>query len=109
MPILRSVERAAAWAGWRYGMVIEVLALDDHRDPIVAARLIDHVGEDADVIGVVGPKNSGSAWAAMGPATSAALPLLLPAATADDLTGSGAALLRLCARDRATAAATIEV
>jgi ABC-type branched-subunit amino acid transport system substrate-binding protein len=108
VPMLEAARRAAALEAERHGGRVEVLALDDAREPELAAELVGRLAADARVIGVVGPKNSGSARAAIPVARRAGLPLLLPAATADDLCrlGDGWAF-RLCATDQATAAAAV--
>ena len=107
VPMLEAVRRgaaSAAGAARRCGASVEVLALDDRRDPERAAELVGRLAPDPSVIGVVGPKNSGCARAAIPVARAAGLPLLLPAATADDLCRLGAGwVFRLCATDAATA------
>jgi ABC-type branched-subunit amino acid transport system substrate-binding protein len=109
VPMLEAVRRGAASgaaAARRCGATVQVLALDDRRDPERAAGLVGRLAADPSVIGVVGPKNSGCARAAIPVARAAGLPLLLPAATADDLCRLGAGwVFRLCAADAATAAA----
>jgi branched-chain amino acid transport system substrate-binding protein len=84
----------------------EVLAIDDGRDPARAARAVADLAADRRCVGVVGPKNSGSVSAAAPIAAAAGLPLVLPCATNDDLTGVGV-VFRLCATDSATAAAAV--
>jgi ABC-type branched-subunit amino acid transport system substrate-binding protein len=106
--VLRGAGAAAAAAGIarRLGATVEVRPLDDDRDPARAAELVGRLAADPSVIGVVGPKNSGCARAAIPVARAAGLPLLLPAATADDLCRLGGGwVFRLCATDAATAAA----
>jgi branched-chain amino acid transport system substrate-binding protein len=106
VPMLEAVRRGAALAGERGGAPVGVVALDDARDGDRAAELVGRLAADPRVVGVVGPKNSGCALAAIPVARRAGLPLLLPAATADDLCRLGKGwLFRLCATDRATAAA----
>ena len=101
-PMLAAVQKAVHQAGPVFGGRVGVRALDDERDPERAVSLVRALAGDADVIGVVGPKNSGSALAVQALARDAGLPLLLPAATADDLAGPGTTL-RMCAPDRQTA------
>jgi branched-chain amino acid transport system substrate-binding protein len=107
VPMLEAVRRgaaSAAGAARRCGATVQVLALDDQRDPERAAGLVGRLAADPSVIGVVGPKNSGCARAAIPVARAAGLPLLLPAATADDLCRLGGGwAFRLCATDAATA------
>jgi len=103
-PMLTAVRAAVHGAGPVFGGRVAVRELDDRRDPELAVRLVERCIEDPDVIGVVGPKNSGSALAAQELACGSGLPLLLPAATADTLAGHGTTL-RMCAPDAATAAA----
>jgi ABC-type branched-subunit amino acid transport system substrate-binding protein len=103
-PMLTAVRAAVHAAGPVFGGRVAVRELDDRRDPHLAEQLVQRCIDDPDVIGVVGPKNSGSALAAQDLACAAGLPLLLPAATADLLSGPGTSL-RLCARDTATATA----
>ncbi len=109
VPMLEAVIRgAAAGSGVarRLGATVEVRPLDDDRDPARAAELVGRLAADPSVIGVVGPKNSGCARAAIPVARAAGLPLLLPAATADDLCRLGGGwVFRLCATDGATAEA----
>jgi branched-chain amino acid transport system substrate-binding protein len=107
VPMLEAVVRGAAAADGvarPLGATVEVRPLDDHRDPARAAELVGRLAADPSVIGVVGPKNSGCARAAIPVARAAGLPLLLPAATADDLCRLGGGwVFRLCATDAATA------
>jgi branched-chain amino acid transport system substrate-binding protein len=106
VPMLRAVRRGAALEAERHGGPVEVLALDDAREPDLAAELVGRLAADPRAIGVVGPKNSGCARAAIPVARRAGLPLVLPAATADDLCRLGGGwAFRLCATDQATAAA----
>jgi branched-chain amino acid transport system substrate-binding protein len=106
VPMLEAVRGAAALAGERLGVRIGVVALDDARDEGRAAELVGRLADDPRVVGVVGPKNSGCARSAIPVARQAGLPLLLPAATGDDLCRLGEDwVFRLCATDRATAAA----
>ena len=107
-PMLAAVRAVVHGLGPVFGGRIAVRALDDGRDPTRAVELIGHCIDDPDVIGVVGPKNSGSALAVEERACAAGLPLLLPAATADELSGPGTTL-RLCAPDRATAQAAVRL
>jgi len=100
-PMLEAAQRGAG--------ELAVEALDDHRDPDEAAALVERLAADERVIGVVGPKNSGSAAGAAPLAAAGGLPLLLPAATADDLCVPGGTVFRLCARDRETAAAAVRL
>ncbi len=103
-PMLRAVERGVARATKRFKVDAEVVPVDDDRDPARAAEAVKRLAEDASVVGVVGPKNSGSARAAAPIARAARLPLILPAATADDLCRLAAgSIFRLCATDAATA------
>ena len=106
VPMLEAVRRGAARAAGERGLRVGVVDLDDEREPDRAAELVRRLALDPRVIGVVGPKNSGCARAAIPVARRAELPLLLAAATADDLcqVGEGWAF-RLCATDSATAAA----
>ncbi len=101
-PMLAAVQGAVHAAGPAFGGRVGVRALDDRRDPELARSLCARLVEDPDVLGVIGPKNSGSAVAVQGMARDGGLPLLLPAATADILTGPGTTL-RMCAPDRDTA------
>jgi len=100
-PLLAAVRAVVASAG----LDVRVIVHDDGRDPARAADAIRALAAEPGCIGVVGPKNSGSAAAAAPLAAAAGLPLVLPCATADDLTGETRTVFRLCATDRATAAA----
>jgi ABC-type branched-subunit amino acid transport system substrate-binding protein len=104
-PLLAAVEAAVGDSG----LPVRVVALDDGRDPIRAAEAVAAILEEPGCIGFVGPKNSGTALAAAPLAAAAARPLVLPCATADELTMDGGVVFRLCAPDRATAAAAIEL
>ena len=88
---------------------VEVVAIDDARDPDRAGAAIRSLVAAPGCIGVVGPKNSGSALAAAPIAAAAGLPLVLPCATADRLTGTAGTTFRLCAPDSATAAAAVDL
>jgi ABC-type branched-subunit amino acid transport system substrate-binding protein len=101
-PLLSAIRAAVQRHGPTFGGRVAVRALDDRRDPDRAVELVARSIEDPDVLGVVGPRNSGSALAVADLASAAGLPLLLPAATADGLTGTSS-LLRMCAPDAATA------
>lgn len=103
-PMLTAVRAAVQAAGPAFGGRVAVREFDDQRDPALAERLVQRCIGDPDVIGVVGPKNSGCALAVQEVACAAGLPLLLPAATAEHLSGPGTSL-RLCASDTATATA----
>lgn len=91
LPMLEAVRRGAG--------AVEVVAFDDRREPERAADIVRALAADPAVIGVVGPKNSGTAAAAAPIAAAAGLPLLLPCATADGLCRPGGTVFRLCARD----------
>lgn len=106
-PWVSAVRAAVQRHGPTFGGRMGVRTLDDCRDPGRTLTLIGRLIDDPDVVGVVGPKNSGGALAVREFATEAGLPLLLPAATADELAGPG--LLRLCAPDAATARAAAEL
>ncbi|CAN5630312.1 hypothetical protein BH23ACT7_BH23ACT7_27650 [soil metagenome] len=109
-PMLAAARAAAAAAGRQHGVSVGVVAFDDGRDPVRAASIVGRLGCDPCVVGVIGPKNSGSARAAAPRARAAGLPMVLPAATADDLCALGdGSVFRLCARDRDTAAACAEL
>ena len=86
-----------------------MVAIDDARDPDRAGAAIRSLIAAPGCIGVVGPKNSGSALAAAPIAAAAGLPLVLPCATADRLTADAGTTFRLCAPDRATAAAAVDL
>jgi branched-chain amino acid transport system substrate-binding protein len=86
---------------------VRVIALDDGRDPARSAEAVAAVLSEPGCIGLVGPKNSGCALAAAPLAAAAGVPLVLPCATADELTGEGGIVFRLCCPDRATAAAAV--
>jgi ABC-type branched-subunit amino acid transport system substrate-binding protein len=88
---------------------VKIIASDDGRDPARAAQVVAAILAEPGCVGLVGPKNSGSALAAAPLAAAAGLPLLLPCATADELTGDDATVFRLCAPDRLTAAAAAEL
>ena len=77
--------------------------------PHRAAEAVAAILAEPGCLGVVGPKNSGSALAAAPLAAAAGLPLVLPCATADELTGEGGVVFRLCAPDQLTAAAAVEL
>ena len=102
-PMLAAVEEVVA----AIDPGVRVLARDDARDPERAAAVVAELLATPGCLGLVGPKNSGSALVAAPLAAAAGLPLVLPCATADELTASGAPVFRLCAPDRATAAAAV--
>jgi branched-chain amino acid transport system substrate-binding protein len=104
-PLLAAVEAVVAASG----SGVEVVACDDARRPDRAAAAVAELVARGDCLGVVGPKNGGCALAAVPVATAAGLPLLLPCATADRLTDGAAVVFRLCAPDRLTAAAAIDL
>src|SRR5262245_50866665 len=104
-PLLAAVEGAVAASG----QPVRVIARDDGRDPERAAEAVAAIIGEPGCIGIVGPKNSGCALAAAPLASTAGVPLVLPCATADGLTGADGAVFRLCAPDRATASAAIEL
>ncbi len=104
-PLLAAVEEVVATSN----QSVRVIAHDDGRDPSRAAEGVATILAEPGCIGVVGPKNSGCALAAAPVATRAGVPLLLPCATADELTSDGGVVFRLCAPDRLTAAAAIEL
>lgn len=108
VPMLAAVRAAVRAYGPCFGGQVAVRALDDGRDPERAVACLERLLDDTEVLGIIGPKNSGSALAVRELAVRSGLPLLLPAATADALSGPGP-LLRLCATDADTAAAAIEV
>jgi ABC-type branched-subunit amino acid transport system substrate-binding protein len=104
-PLLAAVEEVVAASG----EPVSVVARDDGRDPARAADAVRAILAEPGCIGIVGPKNSGSALAAAPLAAAAGLPLVLPCATADGLTDEGGVVFRMCAPDRATAAAAIQL
>jgi branched-chain amino acid transport system substrate-binding protein len=88
---------------------VRIIASDDGRDPVRAAEMVASILAERGCIGLVGPKNSGSALAAAPLAAAAGLPLVLPCATADELTTEEGVVFRMCAPDRVTAAAAAEL
>ena len=104
-PLLAAVEEIVATSN----PSVRVIAHDDGRDPSRAAEGVATILAEPGCIGVVGPKNSGCALAAAPLAARAGVPLLLPCATADELTSDGGVVFRLCAPDRLTAAAAIDL
>ena len=100
-PLLHAVEAVVAASG----QSVRVIAHDDGRDPEQAAAAVAALIAEPGCLGVVGPKNSGSAIAAGPLAAAAGLALVLPCATADELTGVGGVVFRMCAPDAATAGA----
>jgi branched-chain amino acid transport system substrate-binding protein len=104
-PLLAAVEEIVATSN----PSVRVIAHDDGRDPSRAAEGVATILAESGCIGVVGPKNSGCALAAAPLATHAGVPMLLPCATADELTSDGGVVFRLCAPDRLTAAAAIDL
>lgn len=87
-------------AGGLFGKPIEIAIGDDEGQPekstIVAQRLID----DASVLGVIGPMNSGAALAAGPLYNRARLPFLTPTATNPRITEQGwAVAFRVAGRD----------
>jgi ABC-type branched-subunit amino acid transport system substrate-binding protein len=91
------------------GQPVRIIARDDRRDPALAAEVVTAILAERGCIGLVGPKNSGSALAAAPLAAAAGLPLVLPCATADELTADDGAVFRMCAPDRLTADAAAEL
>ena len=104
-PLLAAVEQVVDASG----QPVRVIARDDGRDPSRAAEAVAAILAEPGCIGLVGPKNSGSALAAAPLASAAGLPLVLPCATADELTGEGGVVFRMCAPDQLTATAAIEL
>src|SRR4051812_46339406 len=104
-PMLAAVEEVVA----AIDPTVRVLARDDAREPERAAAVVAELLATPGCLGLVGPKNSGSALVAAPLAAAAGLQLVLPCATADELTASGAPVFRLCAPDRAPAAAAVTV
>lgn len=102
-PLLAAVEEVVAASG----LPVRVVAHDDGRDPARALEAVRAVLSEPGCVGLVGPKNSGSALVAVPLAVAAGVPLMLPCATADELTGEDGVVFRMCAPDRATAAAAI--
>jgi branched-chain amino acid transport system substrate-binding protein len=102
-PLLAAVEVVVEASG----LPVRVVAHDDGRDPDRAVEAMAALAAEPRCIGVVGPKNSGSALAVVALAAEAGLPVLLPCATADELTAAEGVVFRLCAPDRATAAAAV--
>lgn len=100
-PLLAAVREVVAAAG----NDVAVVARDDRRDPERARRAVAALLAEPGCIGIVGPKNSGSALAAAPLAAAGGRALVLPCATADGLTAAGGPVFRLCAPDRATAEA----
>jgi ABC-type branched-subunit amino acid transport system substrate-binding protein len=104
-PMLAAVEAVVDAAS----APVDVVACDDARRPERAAAAVAELAARGDCLGVVGPKNGGCALAAVPVAAAAGLPLLLPCATADGLTAGSAIVFRLCAPDRLTAAAAVDL
>ncbi len=105
-PMLAAARRGAEAAAAEAGLRVELRAVDDGRDPARAAEILAALLADPQVIGVVGPKNSGSVRAAVSAIGQSSLCLVLPAATATDL-GSRlpGRIFRMCATDDQTASA----
>lgn len=100
-PMLEAVLASVRGIGGAYG----VIELDDGRDPVRARELVGRCLADEDIIGVVGPKNSGCAIAVRDLAIDAGLCMVLPAVTAVDALVAGGSLLRVCASDDDTSRA----
>lgn len=79
---VQQANAAGAIPGWR----IEVVAVDDSSDPATGARAITTLIDDASVVGVVGPYNSGVAAAVLPAMSKAGLALVSPANTLASLT-----------------------
>lgn len=85
---------------------LRILRIDDRRTPDRAIDAFMALIEDPTLVGVIGPKNSGTALAVAPLAASRSIPLLLPCATADDLC-TYETVWRMCATDTQTATAAI--
>jgi branched-chain amino acid transport system substrate-binding protein len=108
VPMLRVVEMAAADLS-RDGLELEVVAVDDAADDAIAAGVATELAANADVIAVVGHKNSGPSAAAAPVYASAGLAQLSQCATDNSLTRSGwATFFRLCADNERQAAAAAD-
>ena len=83
-PLLAAVEASSP----RPLEPVRVIARDDGRDPERAAEAVAAIIAEPGCLGVVRPKNSGCALAAAPLGRGRRMPLVLPCATADGLTGT---------------------
>lgn len=87
-------------AGGVAGYMVELVALNDDNDPVVAAQQAREMAVDGDVVGVIGHFSSPTTLAALEEYRQAGLALITTAATADAVTESGYPnVYRLCARN----------
>jgi branched-chain amino acid transport system substrate-binding protein len=70
------------------GVKLELVAMDDHADPVAAPAVARELAA-AHVVGVVGPMNSGAALKAASTYAQAGLPMITPSATHPGLTRLG--------------------
>jgi branched-chain amino acid transport system substrate-binding protein len=109
LPMLRTVEMAVFDARAR-GIDVEVRAVDDKEDELVAARVAAELVADPSVVAVIGHKNSGPSRAA-GPVYAAAgLTQITQCSTDNALSRAGwSTFFRLCADNERQAAVAAEL
>jgi branched-chain amino acid transport system substrate-binding protein len=82
------------------GYMVELVALNDDNEPVVAAQRAREMAEDPDVVGVIGHFSSQTTLAALEEYRRAGLALVTSAATANAVTDGGCPnVYRLCARN----------
>ncbi len=87
-------------AGGVAGYMVELVALNDDNDPVMAAQRAREMAVDRDVVGVIGHFSNLTTLAALEEYRQAGLALITTAATADAVTESGYPnVYRLCARN----------
>ena len=107
-PMFTAVVTAANQAVALRSIELQILRIDDGRIPDRAIDAFMTLIEDPTLVGVIGPKNSGTALAVAPFAASSSIPLLLPCATADNLCAYET-VWRMCATDTQTAAAAVRL
>lgn len=108
VPMLRTVEMAVADARAR-GLDLEVRAVDDREDEVVAARVAAELAADPSVIAVIGHKNSGPSGAAGPVYAEAGLAQITQCSTDNALSRAGwPTFFRLCADNERQAAVAAE-
>ncbi|MBI4261837.1 MAG: branched-chain amino acid ABC transporter substrate-binding protein [Actinobacteria bacterium] len=84
---LLAVEQAGASA--RLPVDLELVRLDTGGDPETAGRIAEEVAADGEVVGVIGPADSGGVDAAGDRLEAAGVPFVTPSATAETLSERG--------------------
>jgi len=89
LPAVRLALRERNEAGGVSGYMVELVALNDNQDPTMAVQRAQEIAVDPDIMGVIGHFDDQTTLAVLSSYHEAGLALVVPTATAVEVTGGG--------------------